>query len=157
MLTIETAVSSAKFVKQPGGGGGPHVFARTQSILILLGQQVENKDGSFFTNKWHKTRTAVLYKWIAQDKNSSPLQINSRRQGPQSFANEHQFAGTAVPYACECTAVSSFYNGMLTIETAVSSANLWNSRFHELWEESSSPCFARTTVHLSFAGTKAEK
>ena len=57
MLTIETTVSSAKFVKQPfsqamGGGGGAvlHVFARTQSILILLGQQVENKDSSSFTN-----------------------------------------------------------------------------------------------------------
>ena len=54
MLTIETAVSSAKYVKQPFsqalGGIVPHIFARTQSILILLGQQVENKDSSFFTN-----------------------------------------------------------------------------------------------------------
>ena len=53
MLTIETAVSSAKFVKQPFSQAWrvvPHVFARTQSILILLGQQVENKDSSFFTN-----------------------------------------------------------------------------------------------------------
>ena len=60
MLTIETAVSSARFVKQSfsqalGGGGGcgttiPHVFARTQSILILLVQQVENKGSSSFTN-----------------------------------------------------------------------------------------------------------
>ena len=56
MLTIETAVSSARFVKQPFSqalGGGttiPYVFTRTQSILILLGQQVENKDSSSFTN-----------------------------------------------------------------------------------------------------------
>ena len=56
MLTIEIAVSSARFVKQPfskalgGGTTVPHVFARTQSILILLGQQVENKDSSSFTN-----------------------------------------------------------------------------------------------------------
>ena len=94
-----------------------HVFARTQSILILLGRQVENKGSSFFTNWWHKTKTAVLCKWMAQDKDSSPLQMNttrqgpqsfankSRRQGPQSFANEYQFAGTVVLYACEWTAV----------------------------------------------------
>ena len=53
MLTIETAVSSAKFVKQSFSQAlrvVPHVFARTQSILILLGQQVENLDSSFFTN-----------------------------------------------------------------------------------------------------------
>ena len=54
MLTIETAVSSARFVKQPFsqalGGVVPHVCARTQSILILLGQQVENKGSSSFTN-----------------------------------------------------------------------------------------------------------
>ena len=46
MLTIETAVSSARSVKQLL----KHVFARTQFILILLGQQVENKDSSSFTN-----------------------------------------------------------------------------------------------------------
>ena len=47
-----------------------------------------------------------------------------------------------------------FHNEMLTIETAVSSANLRNKRFHEPWEESSSPCFARTTIHLNLLGQK---
>ena len=48
-----------------------------------------------------------------------------------------------------------FYKKMLAIETTVSSANLWNSRFHQPWGGggSISPSSARTAVHLNFAGT----
>ena len=64
------------------------------------------------------------------------------------------FAGTAVPYAYEGTAVSHILQEMLAMETAVSSANLSNTRFfHQPWGDSSSPCFAMTAVNHNFAGT----
>ena len=57
MLTIENAVSSAKFVKQPFSQALGEVLmffartsARTQSIFILLEQHIETKDSSSFTN-----------------------------------------------------------------------------------------------------------
>ena len=44
------------------------------------------------------------------------------------------------------------YKEMLAIETTVTSANLWNSCFHQNSGDSSSPCFARTAVHLNLLG-----
>ena len=40
------------------------------------------------------------------------------------------------------------YKEMLAIETTITSGNLWNSCFHQNSGDSSSPCFARTAVHL---------
>ena len=54
----------------------------------------------------------------------------------------------------EGTAVSHILQEMLAMETAVSSANLSNTRFfHQPWGDSSSPCFAMTAVNHNVAGT----
>ena len=45
MLICETAIFTS-----PGGKAVPRALLQLQSILILLGEQVGNKDSSFFTN-----------------------------------------------------------------------------------------------------------
>ena len=44
---------------------------------------------------------------------------------------------------------------ILAIETTIASANLWNSCFHQNSGDSSSPCFARTAVHLNLLGQQS--
>ena len=79
MLTIETIVSSARFVKQPfsqalgGETTVPHVFCK-DSVHLNFAGTTSGKQGQQF-----------LYKLMAQDKDCSPLQMNTTRQGPQSF------------------------------------------------------------------------
>ena len=41
------------------------------------------------------------------------------------------------------------YKEMLAIKTTVTSANSWNSCFHQNSGDSGSPCFARIAVHLN--------
>ena len=62
------------------------------------------------------------------------------------------FAGTAVWYAYERIAVPHMLKEMLAIETTITSANSWNSCFHQNSGDSGSPCFARTAVHLNLLG-----
>ena len=72
MLTIETAVSSAKFVKQPFSqalGVVPHVFYQDSVHLNFTGT-TSLKQGQQF-----------LYKLMAQDRDRSPLQMNTTGQG----------------------------------------------------------------------------
>ena len=47
------------------------------------------------------------------------------------------------------------YKEMLAIETTITSANSWNSCFHQNSGNSSSPCFARTAVHLNLLGQRS--
>ena len=47
------------------------------------------------------------------------------------------------------------YKDMLAIVTTISSANSWNSCFHQNSEDSGSPCFAMTTVHLNLLGQQS--
>ena len=107
-----------------------------------------------FANEYHWARTTVLCKWIPLDKGHSPLQMNSRRQGRNPLQMNTKLLVQQSRMLVSEPQFLIFRSEMLTIETAVSSANLWNSRFHEPWEESSSPCFTRTTVHLNLLGQK---
>ena len=84
MLTIKTAVSSAKFVKQPfsqalGRGGGVvlHVFCKA-SVHFNFAGTTSGEQGQQF-----------LYKLMTQDKDRSPLQMNTTGQGLQSFTNKY--------------------------------------------------------------------
>ena len=47
------------------------------------------------------------------------------------------------------------YEEMFAIETTITSANLWNSCFHQNSGDSSSPCCARTAVHLNLLGQQS--
>ena len=47
------------------------------------------------------------------------------------------------------------YNEMLAIETTVTSANSWNSCFHQNSGDRGSPCFAGTAVHLKLLGQRS--
>ena len=48
-----------------------------------------------------------------------------------------------------------YYKEMLAIETTITSANSWNSCFHQNSGDSGSPCFARTAVHLNLLGQRS--
>ena len=134
MLTIETAVSSANLwnshFHKPWGLSSSSCFAGTMFLF------------KFCWNNEGETRTAAS------------LQTNGTIQGPAVLYN---LLGQCFHMLMSEQQFLIFYNEMLTIGTAVSNANLWNSRFHKLWGESSSPCFATAAVHFNFAGRASGK
>ena len=68
----ETAVFTS-----PGGGGSSPCFC-LDSVHLNFAGTTSGKQGQQF-----------LYKLMPQDKDRSPLQMNSTRQGQQSIANEY--------------------------------------------------------------------
>ena len=78
MLTIETTVSSARFVEWPFSQAlevVPNVFGK--DLVHLSFAETSGKQGQQF-----------LYKLMALDKDCSSLQINTTEERLQYFANE---------------------------------------------------------------------
>ena len=96
MLTIETAVSSAKFLKQSfsqalvgGGGVVPHVFCQDAVHLNSAGTTSGKQRQQFLCKLMAQDKDCSPLQMNTTGQGRSPLQMNTTRQGLQSFANEY--------------------------------------------------------------------
>ena len=131
-----------------------------QSILVLLGQQsrMPMREQRFLI--CYKEMLSIWTTITSANSWNSCFHQNSGDSGSPCFATTAvhlNLLGQQSRMLMSEQQFLIFYNEMLTIETAVSSANLQNSRFHKPWRVNSSPCFARTMFPLYFAGTTKGK
>ena len=120
-----------------GGGGGGDSIPGQQSILVLLGQQSRMPT--------RKQRFLIIYKEILAIQTTivSANLRNSCFHQPSEDISFPRFAGTAVSLNLLMSERQFlvWYNGMLTIETTVSSAKFVKQPFSQAMG-GSSPCFS---------------